>query len=361
MKKRIKINVPKVIKLYLKGKSAPEIAKLLNVSYTRIYTILKKNNIKVRNMSEAHRKYTINENYFDNINTHEKAYILGILLADGCNKTEKATVELSLHIKDIDVLHKISKAINSNKPFSYVNNKQSAVLRIENSHISKILTTKGVVKAKTFVTKFPNIDILNEKFYSSFILGYYDGDGGIYINKKEHNRGQIGITGTEELLDKIVMIGGEICNIHFYKNQRFPERKNNIFTISSCGNEQIIRFLEWCYSKSPIYLERKYNLFLEAKKNLKNAKDKKEIIKNNIILREKEEINKLRKKELAKNKLFNKILELYSDNKSIRQIGEILRIDRRRISRILKKNKIHIKDRMNYEEYRLEKLKEHYI
>ncbi len=123
MKKRIKINVPKVIKLYLKGKSAPEIAKLLNVSYTPIYTILRENNIVLRNPSESHRKYTINEHYFDNIDTHEKAYILGFLYADGCNKTYQSCVELTLHSKDEEILHKINKAINSNKPISYVKNK----------------------------------------------------------------------------------------------------------------------------------------------------------------------------------------------------------------------------------------------
>lgn len=31
------------------------------------------------------KKYTVNENYFENLNSPEKAYVLGFLYADGCN------------------------------------------------------------------------------------------------------------------------------------------------------------------------------------------------------------------------------------------------------------------------------------
>lgn len=33
----------------------------------------------------ARRTYSINDNIFDNINNQDKAYVLGLLYADGCN------------------------------------------------------------------------------------------------------------------------------------------------------------------------------------------------------------------------------------------------------------------------------------
>ena len=60
--------------LYLSGKSAVEISKLYDVSITPVYKILKKYNI-VRDMSESHRKYYINDSYFDFIDNHHKSYI----------------------------------------------------------------------------------------------------------------------------------------------------------------------------------------------------------------------------------------------------------------------------------------------
>lgn len=37
-----------------------------------------------------YRKYEINQDFFDEINTQEKAYFLGILFADGYNNYDKS-------------------------------------------------------------------------------------------------------------------------------------------------------------------------------------------------------------------------------------------------------------------------------
>lgn len=35
-----------------------------------------------------YKKYYFNENYFESINTYEKAYVLGFIYADGYNREE---------------------------------------------------------------------------------------------------------------------------------------------------------------------------------------------------------------------------------------------------------------------------------
>lgn len=37
-------------------------------------------------MGFSHRKYTVNSEYFKEINTNAKAYFLGLMISDGCNK-----------------------------------------------------------------------------------------------------------------------------------------------------------------------------------------------------------------------------------------------------------------------------------
>lgn len=57
--------------------STVKIGKLFNVGHKVIARLLENNNISRTGASR--RKYMLNESYFDDINTPEKAYILGFL------------------------------------------------------------------------------------------------------------------------------------------------------------------------------------------------------------------------------------------------------------------------------------------
>lgn len=73
-----------IIKLYIDEKLSCEIiSQKLNASLCGIYDALRRWGVKTRNLSDSHRQYNIDENYFDTINTEEKAYWLGFIYADG--------------------------------------------------------------------------------------------------------------------------------------------------------------------------------------------------------------------------------------------------------------------------------------
>ena len=55
-------------------------------------------------------QYTFDTHFFDEINTQEKAYVLGFLFADGYNYEKRGVVSLSLQEKDKEILDKISKS-----------------------------------------------------------------------------------------------------------------------------------------------------------------------------------------------------------------------------------------------------------
>lgn len=81
--------------------------------------ILKDNNIKIISNVEKLRKYEIDENYFDIIDSEHKAYTLGFLYADGYNNEKKNIVKISLMEDDIDILKQIREPICPNKPLRY--------------------------------------------------------------------------------------------------------------------------------------------------------------------------------------------------------------------------------------------------
>ena len=102
-----------IINLYRSGLSQAKIGELYNVRYNIIGTILRKCDVKCRDDSHKSRKYTINENYFDSIDTPNKAYILGLLFSDGCNYPPQHRVKLELQEKDKDILDKINIEIDN--------------------------------------------------------------------------------------------------------------------------------------------------------------------------------------------------------------------------------------------------------
>ena len=53
------------------------------------------------------RKYKINEKFFSTIDTQEKAYVLGLLYADGYVNKLHTCITLALSEKDADILKKI--------------------------------------------------------------------------------------------------------------------------------------------------------------------------------------------------------------------------------------------------------------
>ena len=185
------INNKTVCDLYNEGMSLRGIGDIFGVSYKPILTILKKHNINRRQS-----KYSLDDNYFKNVDTSNKAYILGLLYADG-NLT-KNTVKITLHEKDKHILDSINSTISSNRVlYKY---KQYYTLTIVNKIMSNDLRSYGLIENKTFKVSYPYID---HKFTFDFIRGVFDGDGYFHVNKKRRRTGVLGIVGYKPFLQQI--------------------------------------------------------------------------------------------------------------------------------------------------------------
>lgn len=217
------------------------------------------------------RKYTVDEHYFEKVDTQEKAYILGFLYADGYNYEKRGRVKLTLAKKDVDILHKIKECFKTNRPLYSIENKDGCYeeLIFVNVKISDDLRKLGMVQAKTHILTFP--DFLQEELIRHFIRGYFDGDGcltGSY-NKRctTYFSWNVSIIGTTTFLDTI----GKILKNKIDVNHNLTTRhKNspNIKTLMFKGKNQISRFLDWIYEDSTIHLDRKYGYYQRFKKGL---------------------------------------------------------------------------------------------
>jgi len=246
-----KSEIKKIKKLYLSGQSRNKIAEKFGVAGSTISKTLIREGVKMRDRSHCDRKYEINENYFDNIDSEEKAYIFGFLLADGCNFPPQNKVLISLHKKDIDILKKIRNELKTTVPFYYPPNKNQVSLAITNEHISSTLNDLGVVQNKTHKVVFP--DWLDKKLYSHFIRGHFDGDGHIGIYD---GAGKIDIVGTKKLTKKLKEIFMDELSVH----ASISPVKNS-FRLQIGGNIQVSKICNYLWGEANIYLDRKYEIY----------------------------------------------------------------------------------------------------
>ena len=328
------MNTQKILNLYNDNISINKISDYLGISRYYVYKTLNENEVHLRGINKIKIK---NENIFEKIDTHEKAYFLGLLLADGCNYANKTI--LQLHIQDKDIIQKLIDFIGYEGSLNINGSKSTLV--INSKKITSDLEKFEFLPRKTHSLKFPNI---NHNMFNSLILGYLDGDGSISFSK---NKAQVSFTGNSDMIIPIKNILNNI-GVNSYVTKRHKDRDDNIITIIISGNNQVVRLLDWIYKDSEYFFERKkskYFKILEFLKNKENRKKEKEIEINNKINQTKMEME-LKKQE---------IIRLYSEGYSIKRISKSISISDDKVKNVLLENNIEIRDRLFYEEYRKER------
>lgn len=230
-------------------------------------------------MSWKTTPYKFDTSFFDKIDTEEKAYILGILYADGYNSESRGNVSISLTQNDREILEKINNCLESNRPIrtqivksSLYNTQPYCELTFYNKHFSERLAIIGCPQKKSHILKFPSFSIVPEYLIHHFIRGYFDGDGSVsFINKNKNSNIKIAVASITSTEDFCLWIKGyceEILKINTYLSCRFPQRNNNTKTLQFGGIRQVKEFLDFIYKDATIYLERKFNKYLEISKYL---------------------------------------------------------------------------------------------
>ena len=207
-----------------------------------------------------------NETVFDKIDNEEASYWLGFLYADGNISSVGNRLEVHLSIKDLSHLEKFRKFLNlSTEIRSGIDSKGYGFchLSIRNKHLWNTLNNLGCHPQKSLTLKFPNQNIFEgnkKELMKHFIRGYVDGDGCLCIYKNKNSyRTELGLVGTKEFLEyinKLFKNKGYIRN----KSCKNWENKSYDLRFSDVPSRIIARFL---YENSNIYLERKYNKYLE--------------------------------------------------------------------------------------------------
>lgn len=255
------IDLYAIISLYNDGLPVIQIAEKLNCTLSNISRRLKKAGYKVLQNNTKKRysrrgRYYINQYFFETIDTEEQAYFLGIMYSDGSVSDDFFYLKLT----DEDVVQKFKKALQFEGPIEYKhykekNYKDTYKLAVNCKKMVKDLIQLGCVKNKTKVIELPNI---RKDLIRHFIRGFFDGDGCLSLNNNVYHC-RFDITcASEKFLKQIrpiiteqALTNGNLCK----------ESKYEVWHLRYSG-QQVKQILDWLYTDSTVYMERKYNKYL---------------------------------------------------------------------------------------------------
>ena len=259
-----------IVNEYLNGDTnCCKLAIKYNVGKTTIWSLLKNRKIEIIKKPNKTNKYSLDENYFNIVDTEDKAYFLGLLYADGYNYEERSEILLQLQELDIDILKKFNFYLKSNKPLQFKKSKKESCqnsnrIAISSKKISKRLVELGCPQAKTFKLSFPIEEQVPQNLLRHFVRGYFDGDGsfGIYKIKNRKNSFAyiVSVTSTEEFCKGL--------QLFLFKEL---EKQYSIFDdhkmkcIKFGGRNTTYKFLDWLYKDANVFLERKYKKYIGGK------------------------------------------------------------------------------------------------
>ena len=238
---KIKIlNEQEIIKKYQSGRTRYSLQKEYNICYDTIMKIFKKHNITIRSYAKD-KNLQLHEDFFEEINTIEKAYWLGFIITDG--NVYNNGLEIILQKNDKYILHSLEKDLNIQNHIKDINGYPKFHIRCKK--IVKDLKQYGVVQNKTFVVKFPkNID---NKFIKYLLRGMFDGDGGISIShrqKTNRKEFELSFSGTYDMVENFK---NNVVKFTNCKDKKV-EKNNSSFRVRWGSKRDIIKILDYLYS-----------------------------------------------------------------------------------------------------------------
>lgn len=206
--------------------------------------------------------YSLNEEYFDRIDNQNKAYFLGLLLADGW--VSNNCLSINLQERDKHILESFSKELVCNKPLKKLeyskknpNFSDQYSFSISSKHMINSLAYYNVVEQKSLSLEFPTN--LEFNLYRHMLRGYIDGDGTIL--KSTYDK-RVSLVSTESfchhaklLIENYLDIN---CSILCCHDKTKPTR-----TLQIRGGNQCSKLLNWIYDDANYYLFRKHDIFIE--------------------------------------------------------------------------------------------------
>ena len=264
-----------ITKLYIEGEKSTILAKKYKCHYVTILNVVKRNGGKIKNYSESHRKIYCNDNYFNKIDTQNKAYFLGLLYADGCVHSTQPRFLISLQEEDSYILENFKEDLQYNgklyyRPSKNIKHKNQVCLEVTSIILKNNLIKLGCIPSKSLSLTFPTEDQVPHHLLNHFIRGYFDGDGSVgksirNINNRKYTENFVQFVGSCSFIEGL---SNKLNFLKSFNISLINSGKNKNLSIKS--KFDIISMYEYLYKDKCCFLTRKYQIFKRVTIHLKN-------------------------------------------------------------------------------------------
>lgn len=225
--------------------------------YSRAYDSIEKNGkviclycyrtSKFSGRGNPNCKYkTLDDDFFKEVNTQEKAYLLGWIAGDGTVQPEYH-IEIVIHEKDVDILQSLRDIICKELKI-WKKDDRFVGLRICSKQITEDVCSLLKIEPgkKSHTVQFPELN--SDELKWCFVRGLFDADGCVVSPSKSVSRPSCCIaSNSDDMLDAIE----KFCDIKCC-------RANNRLTWNST---YCLRFLTKMYEGNSVCLNRKKRLY----------------------------------------------------------------------------------------------------
>ena len=255
-----------IIKAYYEMIPFKELPERLDASERAVARVLKEAGINTR----LKNRYTLNHDYFETIDTEEKAYWLGFIYADGFVGDEKTNnLVISLIETDKEHLESFAKCIDYTGDVriggrgGFEGSKQRCTINFSSLKMTSDLRVLGLYPGKSINMEFmPEIP---RELVRHFIRGYFDGDGSVYTSRNtsthkgilyEYQAPAVSMIGTASFIKNITE--------HLTFKHRFKKSKTDGMIYVEYNNKKDMQdIFVYLYKDATVYLERKFNKFID--------------------------------------------------------------------------------------------------
>lgn len=208
--------------------------------------------LRVDQGREGSRKYLLDESFFNDVNTEQKAYWLGFITADGCiiesGNTHALRVELG--VRDSEHLERMCSDLGSTRPVT--RRRTFACVSFDSWRLVESLNSLGVTPRKSAtVQPWDGPSSLMPHYWR----GMVDGDGTIYRTTRD-GVWNLGLVGSEACVRAFATWASNICG-----SKAQPHvAKGSCWGWTVCGGRRPQSLVRALYGESTIALSRKLEL-----------------------------------------------------------------------------------------------------
>lgn len=231
----------------------------------------KKKNQKFCSKSCANSQSTINRkvheySIFKSGLNRTSAYILGLIISDGCisydNHCKRYKITISMN--DFHLIEFLRSTYSPTKKlYEYKNRNGNAITYTfisTNEYDIRYLGDLNIGERKSKSIRLPSI---GSSYVNHMIRGIFDGDGSVYINKTKSNNiiykylNASFTTGSEKFAEDII----GVLRMNNILAHKVKDSRKETWYIKIYSKEEIKKLYRYLYNNADLYMERKRNLF----------------------------------------------------------------------------------------------------